>query len=70
MKRNLNKSLIRNTDKVKQVLGYTLYVLLILVITWVSITNLIQAFKCPKMTQTELFLHIPKSAVCDWKTDK
>lgn len=37
---------------------------------WMSITNIIQAIKCPKMTQTELFLHIPKSFVCEWKVCK
>ncbi len=43
------------------------YVLLVAVFLWVSVSNIIQAFKCPKMTQTELFLHIHKSFVCDWQ---
>ena len=47
---------------IKQNKSYVLYFVLV----WVSISNVIQAFKCPKMSQTELFLHIPKSFVCDW----
>lgn len=34
---------------------------------WAGISNVIQAFKCPEMSQTELFIHIPKSFVFDWK---
>ncbi len=44
-----------------------LYFVLVAVFLWVSISNTIQAFKCPKMSQTELFLNIPKSFVCDWQ---
>ena len=33
---------------------------------WLSLTTTIQAFKCPSMTQTELFLKIPKSFIFDW----
>ncbi len=47
-----------------------LYYILIIVTTWVSITNIIQAFKCPKMTQTELLIHIPKTVVCNWSNCK
>ena len=42
-------------------------IILILSILWVSISTLIQALVCPKMTQTELFLHIPKSFICVWE---
>jgi len=44
-----------------------LKIILICVSLWVSISSIIQAFKCHEMTQTELFLHIPESFVCDWK---
>lgn len=47
-----------------------LYFALIALFCWMSITNIIQAFKCPKMTQTELLLHINKSFVCDWNKCK
>ena len=40
--------------------------ILLVVFLWVSISNIIQAINCPKMSQTELFMHIPKSFVCDW----
>lgn len=52
-----------NKDKISN----ALYFVLVAVFSWVSISNTIQSFKCTKMTQTELFIHIPKSFVCDWK---
>ena len=44
-----------------------LYFILVVLLIWMAATNIIQAFKCPEMTQTELFLHIFKSFICDWK---
>jgi len=52
---------------IKENIGNALYFVLVAVFLWVSITNIIQSFKCPKMTQTELLIHIPKSFVCDWQ---
>ena len=52
---------------IKDNISNALYFLLVAVFLWVSISNIIQFFKCPKMTQTELFLHIPNSFVCDWQ---
>lgn len=46
---------------------HTLYIFFAAVFLWVAVSNMIQAFKCPKMSQTELFLHIPKSFLCDWE---
>lgn len=40
---------------------------LIIILVWVSITNMIQAFACPKMTRTELFLNIPKCAILNFE---
>lgn len=40
--------------------------ILIVVSAWMAITVTIQAFKCEKLTRTELFLRIPNSFVCDW----
>lgn len=37
---------------------------------WIACTGIIQAFKCPKMTQTELFLNITNSVICNYKTCK
>jgi len=41
-------------------------ILVIVVILNIAITSIIQAFKCSKMTQTELFIHIPESFVYNW----
>ena len=38
-----------------------LMILIVLFILWIWLTNIIQAFCCPSMTQTQLFLHIFKS---------
>lgn len=43
-----------------------LHMLIIFILAWVLVSNTIQAFKCPEMTNTELFLHLPKSFICDW----
>jgi hypothetical protein len=42
-------------------------ILLFTIVIWVSVSSLIQAFNCPNMTQTQLFLHIPKSFIGDWR---
>ena len=52
---------------IKENISNALYFVLVAVFLWLGISNVIQAFKCPKMSQTELFLHIPKSFVCDWQ---
>lgn len=36
-------------------------------IVWGGITNFAQAIINPKMTQTELLLHLPKSFILDFK---
>jgi len=41
--------------------------LLLAALTWVGISCFIQRFKCPEMTETQIFLHIPRSVVCDWE---
>jgi len=48
-------------------LGKVLYYLLIIFMLWIVFSSMIQRFKCPKMTETEIFLHIPKSVTCDWE---
>lgn len=44
-----------------------LYFTLAGIALWAAISSNIQRFKCTKMTETELFLHVPKSFVCDWQ---
>ncbi len=43
-----------------------LYTMLVAVLLWVAISSSIQRFKCPKMTEIELFMNIPKYFTCDW----
>ena len=51
--------------------GYSwVNIALIIITLWISTTTTIQAFKCPKMSQTELFLHIPKSCILDFESCK
>jgi len=56
-----------NKLKIKEYASNAIYTVLVAVLLWVAISVFIQRFKCPSMTETELFLHIPKSVVCDWK---
>lgn len=44
--------------------------LIILFVLWVFATNIIQAFKCTEMTNTELFLHLPKSIILNFENCK
>jgi len=50
----------------KQRIKEMLYLLLIIISCWVSISTMIEALLNPKMTQTELFLHIPQSVIFNW----
>lgn len=52
---------------IKRTEGHLLYTLLVAVLLWVAISTMIQAFKCPELSQTELFLRIPKSFICAWE---
>lgn len=40
---------------------------IIIILLWVGVTTIIQMFKCPELTQTEIFLNIPKSFMLNWK---
>jgi hypothetical protein len=51
----------------KKKLSGILTFIFIVICIWTSITCMIQRFKCPVMTDTELFLYIPQSFVCNWK---
>lgn len=44
-----------------------LYVLIVIIALYTACTSMIMAFKNPKLTQTELFLLIPKSLLLDFK---
>lgn len=64
--KNFSKNMIIKFLIKKRIINL-LYIILVVLCLWTAITNIIQAFKCPRMTQTELFLHIPKSFICDWE---
>jgi hypothetical protein len=56
-----------NKLKIKDYTSNALYTVLVAVLLWMAVSSLIQAFKCTNITQTQLFLHILKSFVCDWQ---
>ena len=45
----------------------TIYVILVSLLLWTTITTVIVRFKNPKLTETELFLRIPKSFILNFK---
>lgn len=53
--------------KVKKHLKEFVYVIVWISLLMILVTTAIQAFSCPQMTSTELFLHIPKSYIGDIK---
>ena len=55
-----------NRDDMIEVTKKTMVTIYILVILWISISTVIQRFKTPELTETELLLRIPKSFICDW----
>lgn len=67
--------MLHHTLKLKLVIMYSIkqyiigisYTILVTILLWIAISSIIQAFKCPSMTQTQLFMHIPKSVICDWQ---
>lgn len=64
MSKNNNKM---NKNKIEDSISNIIYNVLVVTLLWIAISSFIQRFKCPSMTETELFLHIPKSVVCDWE---
>lgn len=44
-----------------------LMTLLFPIVFWIAVTTIAQRLMCPKMTETELLLHLPKSFICDFK---
>jgi len=46
-----------------------LHIIFAICVLWVAITSWVQAFKCPSMTQTQLFLNIPHSVILDFKQE-
>lgn len=44
-----------------------IWFILVLLLLWIGVTSTIAAFKNPKLTETELFLRIPKSFILNFK---
>ena len=55
------------TDKQKEFNQTVISGILVFILFWVLTTNVIQSFKCPKMTNMEIFLNMPKSFVLDFE---
>lgn len=49
-----------------KIFGYVRIVLMVICL-WVGITSTIQRFMCPRMTEVEAFLEIPKSSILNFK---
>jgi len=47
-----------------------IYLLLIIIFLWVAGTSITQRFKCPKLSETELFLMIPENFILNFNTCK
>lgn len=45
---------------------FVINIIIAMIILWTASTTIIQAFKNPSLTQTELFLKIPKSFVLNF----
>jgi hypothetical protein len=54
-------------NKILSNLINNVFALFIASLVWVGVSSTIQRFECPQMTETELFLHIPRSFMCDWR---
>lgn len=42
-------------------------IILVLLLLWIGVTSIIARFKNPKLTETELFLRIPKSFILNFE---
>ena len=47
-----------------------IYFIVMVLLCWVLTVSIIQRFKCPELTETELFLRMPNSFICDFITEK
>ena len=47
-----------------------IYFIVMVILCWVLTVSIIQRFKCPELTETELFLRMPNSFICDFITEK
>lgn len=62
-KRNIRELRMINWKIRLNIIGLIVY----LIVLWIASTTIIQAFECPELTQTELFLNIHHSALLDFE---
>jgi hypothetical protein len=43
-----------------------MYLFAISFLVWIGVSSVIQAVKCPDLTQSQILLRVPDSFVCDW----
>jgi len=60
-----NEVMIMKEYARKRVLN-ALYLMSAAVLFWVVTSSFIQMFKCPKMTETELLIALPKNIIGNW----
>lgn len=65
-KQSLKSEPVIESD-IKDIIINIIYLTMVVVFFWASVSTTIQSIKCPKITQTELFLHIPQSFICNWQ---
>jgi hypothetical protein len=46
--------------------GGVFYIIFVIILLWVACTSVIYSFINPSKTQTEVFLHLPKSFILDF----
>lgn len=42
-------------------------IIIVAIVCWIPISTTVQRFKCPSLTETELFLRIGRSFILDFK---
>ena len=55
-------------ENLKKDLKDLMLLILLIASIWVSVTSIIQRFKCPNLSETELFVRIPKNFAMSWET--
>lgn len=54
-------------NKTKDTINQVLLFIIVVFCIWMPVSKIIQASKCPQLTQTQLFMKIQKSIICKWE---
>jgi len=57
-------------EKIEYIVENFAWWAIILIALWLGLTNAIYSLSHPEKTQTEVFLHIPKSFICDFDLEE